>query len=284
MNHFILYQTKDGNSKINLTLENGTIWLTQLQIAELFQTANQTISELIENILEDGELDEKVVVNYQFTVTNQGEIEDGLPKRKVAHYNLDMILAIGYRVQSLRGIQFRKYASTVLKDYFIKGFTMDDERFKNLGGNHYFEELLERIRNIRFSGKVFYRQLLDLFSTSVDYNKDNGEAKRFFTTVRNKLHFPIYHQTTTGLDESQEVKLVNGELPTYSEPKRYLTEKELSRFNQLVSECFDFAETQAKRECAMTMKEWNYYIEQLLSKIDDAEYTVTQVENDCFRK
>lgn len=269
MNHFILYQTKDGNSKINLTLENGTIWLTQLQIAELFQTANQTISELIENILEDGELDEKVVVNYQFTVTNQGEIEDGLPKRKVAHYNLDMILAIGYRVQSLRGIQFRKYASTVLKDYFIKGFTMDDERFKNLGGNHYFEELLERIRNIRFSGKVFYRQLLDLFSTSVDYNKDNGEAKRFFTTVRNKLHFPIYHQTTTGLDESQEVKLVNGELPTYSEPKRYLTEKELSRFNQLVSECFDFAETQAKRECAMTMKEWNYYIEQLLSKIDD---------------
>jgi len=161
---------------------------------------------------------------------------------------------------------------------------MDDERFKNLGGNHYFEELLERIRNIRFSGKVFYRQLLDLFSTSVDYNKDNGEAKRFFTTVRNKLHFPIYHQTTTGLDESQEVKLVNGELPTYSEPKRYLTEKELSRFNQLVSECFDFAETQAKRECAMTMKEWNYYIEQLLSKIDDAEYTVTQVENDCFRK
>ena len=269
MNHFILYQTKDGNSKINLTLENGTIWLTQLQIAELFQTANQTISELIENILEDGELDEKVVVNYQFTVTNQGEIEDGLPKRKVAHYNLDMILAIGYRVQSLRGIQFRKYASTVLKDYFIKGFTMDDERFKNLGGNHYFEELLERIRNIRFSGKVFYRQLLDLFSTSVDYNKDNGEAKRFFTTVRNKLHFPIYHQTTTGLDESQEVKLVNGELPTYSEPKRYLTEKELSRFNQLVSECFDFAETQAKRECAMTMKECNYYIEQLLSKIDD---------------
>ena len=104
MNHFILYQTKDGNSKINLTLENGTIWLTQLQMAELFQTANQTISELIENILEDGELDEKVVVNYQFTVTNQGEIEDGLPKRKVAHYNLDMILAIGYRVQSLRGI------------------------------------------------------------------------------------------------------------------------------------------------------------------------------------
>ena len=306
MNHFILYQTKDENSKINLTLENGTIWLTQLQIAELFQTGNKTISKHIKNILEDGELDEKVVVNYQFTATSQGEIEDGLPKRKVAHYNLDMILAIGYRVQTPRGIQFRKYASTVLKEYFIKGFAMDDERFKNLGGNHYFEELLERIRNIRFSGKVFYRQLLDLFSTSVDYNKDNGEAKRFFATVRNKLHFPIYYQTTTGLDESQEVKLVNGELPTFSESKRYLTEKELSRFNQLVTECLDFAETQAKRECAMTMKEWNYHIEQLLSKIYDdtesdeklfcesidvnvetknvAEHTLKQVEDDCLRE
>ena len=130
MNHFILYHTEDGNSKINLTLENGTIWLTQLQIAELFQTANQTISELIENILEEGELDEKVVVNYQFTATNQGEIEGGLPKRNVASYNLDMILAIGYRVQSSRGIQFRNYASTVLKDYLFKVFGMSIEKFK----------------------------------------------------------------------------------------------------------------------------------------------------------
>ena len=137
MNHFIIYHTEDGNSKINLTLENGTIWLTQLQIVELFQTSKQTISELIKNILEDGELDEKVVVNYQYTATNQGEIEDGLPKRKVASYNLDMILAIGYRVQSPRGIQFRKYTSTVLKEYFIKGFAMDDERLKNLGKDNY---------------------------------------------------------------------------------------------------------------------------------------------------
>ena len=308
MNHFIIYHIEDGNLKINLILENGTIWLTQLQIAELFQTSKQTISELIKNILEDGELDEKVVVNYQYTATNQGEIEDGLPKRKVASYNLDMILAIGYHVQSPRGIQFRKYASTVLKEYFIKGFAMDDERFKNLGGDHYFEELLERIRDIRFSGKVFYRQLLDLFSISVDYNKNSGEAKRFFATVRNKLHFPIHHQTTTETGDNQGVKLVNGELPTFSESKRYLTEKELSSFNQLVSECLNFAEKQAKRECAMTMKEWNNHIEQLLSEIDDdiesdkklfsesidtnveeekindAEHTVNQFENDCLRK
>lgn len=269
MNHFIIYHTEDGNSKINLILENGTIWLTQLQIAELFQTSKQIISNQIKNILEDGDLDEKVVVNYQYTATNQSEIEDRFPKRKVAYYNLDMILAIGYRVQSPRGIQFRKYASTVLKEYFIKGFAMEDERFKNLGEYYYFEELLERIHNIRFSEKVFYRQLLDLFATSVDYNKDSGEAKRFFVTVRNKLHFPIYHQTTTEFGDNEGVKLVKGELPTFSDSKRYLAEKELSSFNQLVSKCLDFAEKRAKQECTMTMKEWNYHIEQLLSKIDD---------------
>ena len=308
MNHFILYHTEDGNSKINLTLENGTIWLTQLQIAELFQTTKQTISKHIKNILEDGELDKKVVVNYQFTATNQGEIEDELTKVQVAFYNLDMILAIGYRVQSPRGIQFRKYASTVLKEYFIKGFAMDDERLKNLGNDNYFKKLLERIHDIRFSEKVFYRQLLDLFAISVDYNKDSGEAKRFFTTVRNKLHFPIHYQTTTESGDNEGLKIVKGELPTYSDSKKYLTEKELSSFNQLVSECLDFAEKQAKQECTITMKDWNYLIEQLLRKIDDdieideklfsesteikgetketndAEHTINQVENGCIRE
>ena len=247
-----------------------------------------------------------MVINYQFTATNQGKIEDGLPKRKVAHYNLDMILAIGYRVQSPRGIQFRKYASTTLKEYFIKGFAMDDERFKNLGEDNYFKGLLERIYDIRFSEKVFYRQLLDLFAMSVDYNKDSGEAKRFFTTVRNKLHFPIHQQTATESGDNKGVKLVKGELPTYSDSKRHLIEKELSSFNQLVSQCLDFAEKQAKQECTMMMKDWNYHIEQLLCKIDDdieiderlfselteikaetkdtndAEYTLNQVENDCL--
>ena len=219
-----------------------------------------------------------------------------------------MILAIGYRVQSPRGIQFRKYASTVLKEYFIKGFAMDDERFKNLRDDYFFEELLERIRDIRFSGKVFYRQLLDLFATSIDYNKDSGEAKRFFATIRNKLHFPIYQQTTIESGDNEGVKFVKGELLTYSDSKRHLTEKELSSFNQLISKCLDFAEKQAKRECEMTMKDWNIHVEQLLSKIDDdiesdkklfsesidtsieeekindVEYTINQVENDCLRK
>ena len=228
MNHFILYHTEDGNSKINLTLENGTIWLSQLQIAELFQTSKQTISKQIKNILEDGELDEKVVVNYLFIATEQGEMKGRLTKSKVAYYNLDMILAIGYRIQFPRGIQFRKYTSTVLKEYFIKGFAMDDERFKNLGKGNYFKGLLERIHDIRFSEKVFYRQLLDLFATSVDYTKDSGEAKKFFATVQNKLHFPIHHQTRTETGDNQGVKLVNGELPTFSDSKRHLIEKELS--------------------------------------------------------
>ena len=308
MNHFILYHIENGNSKINLILDDDTIWLTQVQIAELFQVSKHTVSKQIKNILEDGELDEEVVVNYQYTATNQGEIEDRFPKSKVAYYNLDMILAIGYCVQAPRGIQFRKYASTALKEYFIKGFVMDDELIKNLGRNNYFEDILERIRDIRFSRKVFYRQLLDLFATSVDYNKDSGEAKRFFAIVRNKLHFPIHHQTPTESNDNQGVKLVKGELPTYSDSKRHLTENELSSFNQLVSECLDFAEKQVKQECTMTMKDWNYHIEQLLSKIDDdiesdeklfsesteikgetketndAEYTVNQVENDCFRE
>ena len=145
---------------------------------------------------------------------------------------------------------------------------MADEYFKNLGEDNCFKELLERIRDIRFSEKVFYRQLLDLFSTSVDYTKNSGEARRFFTTVRNKLHFPIHHQIPTEPGDNQGIKIVKGELPIYSDSKRHLTEKELSRFNQLVSECLDFAEKRAKQECTMMMKDWNYHIEQLLSKID----------------
>lgn len=146
---------------------------------------------------------------------------------------------------------------------------MDDELIKNLGRNNYFEDILKRIRDIRFSRKVFYRQLLDLFATSVDYNKDSGEAKQFFVTILNKLHFPIHHQTTTESGNNEGIKIVKVELPTYSEFKRYLTEKELASFDQLVSECLDIAEKQVKQKFTMTMKDWNYRIEQLLSKIDD---------------
>lgn len=167
-NKIIIYNTEDGKAKINLRLEDGTVWLNQLQIAELFQTTKQNISKHIKAILEDGELSEDSTVNYQLTVQKEGNREI---ERNIAVYNLDMILAIGYRVRSPRGVQFRKYASTVLKEYLIKGFAMDDNRLKNFGGGNYFKELLERIRDIRSSEKVFYRQVLELFSTSIDLIK-----------------------------------------------------------------------------------------------------------------
>ncbi|HEM5220102.1 TPA: virulence RhuM family protein, partial [Streptococcus suis] len=153
-NDIIIYTTDDGKASIELHLDNGTVWLTQLELAELFQTSKQNISKHIKAIFEDGELDEKVVVNYQLTTTQHGAVAGKTQSRKTAYYNLDMILAIGYRVRSPRGVQFRNYASTVLKEYLIKGFAMDDDRLKNLGGGSYFKELLDRIRDIRSSEKV----------------------------------------------------------------------------------------------------------------------------------
>ena len=189
-NKIIIYNTEDGKSKINLKLEDGTVWLNQLQIAELFQTTKQNISKHIKAIFEDDELSEVSTVNYQLTVQKEGKREI---ERNIAFYNLDMILAVGYRVRSPRGVQFRKYASTVLKEYLIKGFVMDDDRLKNFGGGNYFKELLERIRDIRSSEKVFYRQVLELFSTSIDYDRKSDEAKKFFATVQNKMHYAIHH-------------------------------------------------------------------------------------------
>ena len=183
-NGMIIYNTEDGKSKISLKLEKGTVWLNQLEIAELFETTKQNVSKHIKAIFEDGELFEKVVVNYQLTTTQHGAIKGKTQTKKVAYYNLDMILAIGYRVRSPRGIQFRNYATTILKEYLIKGFAMDDERLKNLGGGSYFKELLDRIRDIRSSEKVFYRQVLDLFATSVDYNSKSNEAKSFLLQFR----------------------------------------------------------------------------------------------------
>ena len=179
-----------------MQVENGTVWLSQNEIAELFQTTKQNISKHIKVIFEDNELDEISTVNYQLTVQNEGNRRI---KRELAYYNLDMILAIGYRVRSSRGIQFRNYASTILKEYLVKGFAMNDEQFKNLGGAGYFKELLERIRDIRSSGKVFYRQVLDLFATSIDYDKKSNEAKYFFATIQNKMHYAIHNKTASEL-------------------------------------------------------------------------------------
>ena len=271
-NDIIIYKTEDGESKISLKLEKGTVWLSQLEIAELFETTKQNVSKHIKAIFEDGELLEKATVNYQLTVQNEGIRE---VRRKVAYYNLDMILAIGYRVRSPRGIQFRNYATTILKEYLIKGFAMDDERLKNLGGGSYFKELLDRIRDIRSSEKVFYRQVLDLFATSVDYNSKSNEAKCFFATVQNKMHFAIHNHTASELiynrvDSDKEfmgLSTFKGELPTLSEAKiakNYLTEKELKGLNQLVSGYLDFAERQAEKEVTMTMKDWIEHVDKIL--------------------
>lgn len=268
----IIYNTEDGRAKIELQVENGTVWLNQNEIAELFQTTKQNISKHIKAIFEDNELDEISTVNYQLTVQNEGNRRI---KRELAYYNLDMILAIGYRVRSSRGIQFRNYASTILKEYLVKGFAMNDEQLKNLGGAGYFKELLERIRDIRSSEKVFYRQVLDLFATSIDYDKKSNEAKYFFATIQNKMHYAIHSKTASELiyervDSEKNymgLTIFKNEFPTLKEAmvaKNYLTEKELKGLNQLVSGYLDFAERQAQKEEVMTMQKWIEHVDKIL--------------------
>lgn len=274
-NEIIIYNTEDGKAKVNLIKENGTVWLNQNEIAELFQTSKQNISKHIRSIFEDGELEEKVVVKYKLTTTPHGAIPDKVQTRKVAYYSLDMILAIGYRVRSVRGVQFRNYATTILKEYLIKGFAMDDDRLKNLGGGDYFKELLDRIRDIRSSEKVFFRQVLDLFSTSIDYNPNSDDARKFFQTVQNKIHFAIHNNTAAELIfnrvDSEKLfmglNIFKGELPTLEEAKvakNYLNEKELKSLNTLVSGYLDFAERQAQRENPMTMNDWIKHVDRIL--------------------
>ena len=267
MSEIIIYTSEDGTTKIDLRLENGTVWLSQLEIAELFQTTKQNISKHIKTIFEDGEIDEKVVVNYQFTTTQHGAKSNKTQTKKVAYYNLDMILAIGYRVRSPRGVQFRQYASTVLKEYLQKGFAMDDERLKGSGGGNYWKELLERIRDIRSSEKVLYRQVLDLYATSRDYNPKSDETIAFFKTVQNKLHYATNEQTAPELiynraDSNKEfmgLTTFKGVIPTLGESKiakNYLSEDELFRLNRLVSAFFDLAELKASEKIPMYMQDW----------------------------
>ncbi len=276
-NDIIIYNTEDGRAKINLKYEDGTVWLSQNEIAELFQTTKQNISKHIKTIFQDGELDERSTVNYKLTVQKEGNREIS---RQVAYYSLDMILSIGYRVRSIRGIQFRNYATTILKEYLIKGFAMDDERLKSLGGGNYFKELLDRIRDIRSSEKVFYRQVLDLFATSIDYDSKSEDAKRFFATVQNKLHYAVHHNTASELiynrvDSDKDfmgLTIFKGELPTLTEAKtakNYLSEAELKNLNALVSGYLDFAEIQAQREIAMTMKDWVDHVDRILTAVGE---------------
>ncbi len=224
MGEIIIYQNNDGVSRIDVQLENDTLWLTQEQMATLFNKAKSTINEHIKNIFEENELDKNSTVRNFRTVQQEGNRQ---VERDINHYNLDLILAIGYRVKSPQGIQFRQWATEILKEYLAKGFAMDDDRLKENGGGHYWKELLERIRDIRSSEKVFYRQVLDLFATSQDYQPNAEEAIEFFKIVQNKLHFASHGHTAAELiykradAEKDFMGLTNfkGSLPTMQKLK-----------------------------------------------------------------
>lgn len=189
----LIYKTDDGNTKIDVIMVDGTVWLSQAQLCELYQSSKSNISEHIKNIFIDGELQADSVVRKFRTTAKDGK------NYNVLHYNLDMIISLGYKVKSKVGTKFRIWATQRLKEYLVKGFTMDDERLKNLGGGTYWKELLDRIRDIRSSEKVFYRQVLDLFATSIDYDKKSEDAKYFFTTIQNKMHYAIHKNTASEL-------------------------------------------------------------------------------------
>jgi Virulence protein len=272
-NQIIIFKTRDEQIAVDVRFDGETMWLSLDQIAELFERDKSTISRHIKNIFEEGELERISTVAKYATVGLEGKRE---VIREIEHFNLDIIISVGYRVKSLRGTQFRQWATKRIHEYIQKGFTMDDERLKNFGGGGYFKELLERIRDIRSSEKVFYRQVLDLFQTSSDYSKNALEAKQFFATVQNKMHFAIHKQTAAELiynrvdSEKEFMGLITfkGELPTLSEAKigkNYLMEKELKDLNRLVSGYFDFAERQAEREIVMTMKDWIDHVNRILT-------------------
>ncbi len=272
----IIYQTEDGLTKIDVNMQDETVWLTQEQMAELFQRDKSTISRHIKNIFSEGELDEKVVVAEFATTSQHGAMEGKTQSNITRFYNLDVVISVGYRVKSQRGVQFRIWATNILKEYIKKGFAMDDDRLKELGGGGYFKELLERIRDIRASEKVFYRQVLEIYATSVDYNPTAAVSIEFFKRVQNKIHYAvsgetaaevIYHRADAEKD-FMGLMTFSGDQPTLREAKiakNYLDEKELRAMGQLVSGYLDFAERQAEREIPMTMEDWAKHLDDILS-------------------
>ncbi|MBN2746274.1 MAG: virulence RhuM family protein [Bacteroidales bacterium] len=266
-NSIVLFKTEDEKIKLDVLFEGETVWLTQEQMATLFDKAKSTISEHIKNIFVEGELDEKVVVRNFRTTTQHGAIEGKTQTNTVKLYNLDVIISVGYRVKSLRGTQFRQWATHRLHEYIIKGFTMDDERLKGMGGGTYWKELLDRIRDIRSSEKVIYRQVLDLYATSIDYDSRSEESVLFFKMVQNKLHYAVNKQTAAELifsraDADKEfMGLTNfgGAMPTkrdISVAKNYLQKDELAILNRMVSAFFDLAEIKAMEQIPMKMSDW----------------------------
>jgi hypothetical protein len=296
MSNVIIYTTEDGAAKIELRLENGTVWLSQAEIAELFQTTKQNISKHIQAIFDDQELDETATVNQQLIVQNEGDRE---VSRAISFYNLDVILAVGYRVRSVRGVQFRRYASTVLKEYLEKGFALNDERLKNLGGGNYWKELLDRIRDIRSSEKVMYRQVLELYATAIDYDPKSDESLTFFKMVQNKLHFAAHGKTASEIiyfrvdSDKPFAGLTNfkGSRPTQAEAmvaKNYLSEQELKVLNNIVSAYFDFAELNAIEEREMRMADFVRELDRILSsagrKLLENAGTISQTQAETKAK
>lgn len=270
---FILFKTEDEKISVDVRLENETVWLTQDQIAMLFDKSRSTITEHILNVFNEGELEENATCRKFRQVRMEG---NRTVEREVVHYNLDVIISVGYRVKSLRGTQFRIWATKRLNEYIRKGFTMDDERLKNLGGGGYWKELLQRIRDIRSSEKVFYRQVLDIYATSIDYDPKTDVSIDFFKKVQNKIHFAVHGQTAaevifTRVDAEKEflgLTTFLGNRPYLKDitvAKNYLDEKELRALGQIVSGYLDFAERQAEREQAMTMKNWAEHLDRILT-------------------
>ena len=254
----IIYQTIDGLTKIDVRMESGTLWLTQAQIAQLFGRERSVITKHIRNIFSEGELDEKSNVQNMHIPNSD---------KPVAFYNLDVILAVGYRVRSPKGTQFRQWATNVLQEYLQKGFAMNDEVLKNMGGGLYWKELLERIRDIRASEKVMYRQILDLYATSLDYNATMPETIEFFKIVQNKLHYAVSGNTASEIVFNRAnaelpfmgLTTFKGKRPVKSEvtiAKNYMTEKELFALRRMVNAFFDMAELKAEMQAPMYMKDW----------------------------
>jgi hypothetical protein len=264
---FIIFKTQDESISVDVHLENETVWLTQDQMAILFERDRTVIVKHIANVFSEGELDE---------ISNVQKMHIPNSDKPVKLYNLDVIISVGYRVKSQRGTQFRIWATQRLKEYIVKGFTMDDERLKNLGGGGYWKELLHRIRDIRASEKVFYRQVLDIYATSIDYDPKADVSIEFFKKVQNKIHFAVHEQTAaeiifTRADAEKEfmgLMTFSGSQPHLKDvviAKNYLNEKELRALGQIVSGYLDFAERQSEREEVMTMKDWAMHLDRILT-------------------
>ena len=266
---FLLYQTSDGQTRLEVRLENETVWLSQNQMAELFQTTKQNVSLHIRNIFKEGELPEGSVVKEYLTTAADGK------SYKTSFYNLDVIISVGYRVKSHRGTQFRIWATQRLREYIVKGFALDDERLKRAGGGNYFDELLARIRDIRSSEKVFWRKVLEIYATSIDYDPAEEASQMFFATVQNKIHWAAHGHTAAEIVNERadaarpNMGLTNwqGAQPTKGEAaiaKNYLTTEELETLNRIVTAYLEFAELQALNRKPMYMRNWIAKLEDFL--------------------